>query len=401
MNLGEICEMIVDCEHKTAPTQEAGYPSIRTPNIGRGRFILDGVNRVSEETYKLWTRRAIPQPGDLIMAREAPVGNVAMIPEGLQPCLGQRTLLIRPDCTKVESGFLNYFLTGPYVQGLIQAKTNGATVAHLNMGDVRTMELPEIPPLSTQQRIAGILSAYDELIAVCQRRVTILESMARALYREWFVCFRYPGHESVPLVPSALGDIPQGWEVKNLGALLTYNRSATKPGPHLEGRRYVPIDCLPAKSLALLDAKPIAEAQSSLQLFETGDILFGAMRPYFHKVVVAPFPGVTRTTCFVFKPHRPDWYAYAAMTAFDEATVAYANAHSQGATIPYAVWDGALSQMPTIFPSPELLQRFDAVVRPLLTLLAQSFFVLGNASSTRDLLLPRILSGQIDMGAVA
>ena len=121
MQLLDICELIVDCEHKTAPTQERGYPSIRTPNIGRGRFILEGVNRVSEETYQLWSRRAVPQPGDLIMAREAPVGNVAMIPPGLQPCLGQRTLLIRPDHSKVDPSFLNYLLNGPHIQGSIHA----------------------------------------------------------------------------------------------------------------------------------------------------------------------------------------------------------------------------------------------------------------------------------------
>ena len=195
MELNEICELIVDCEHKTAPTQDSGYPSIRTPNIGRGRFILEGVNRVSEETYRHWTRRAIPRPGDLIMAREAPVGNVAMIPTGLQPCLGQRTLLIRPNRSRVEPSFLNYFLNGPLVQGLIHTKTNGATVAHLNMADVRTMKLPELPPLSVQQRIAGILSTYDELIENSQRRIQILEAMAGTLYCEWFVHFRFPGHE--------------------------------------------------------------------------------------------------------------------------------------------------------------------------------------------------------------
>jgi type I restriction enzyme S subunit len=189
--------------------------------------------------------------------------------------------------------------------------------------------------------------------------------------------------------------------VKKLGDLITYNRRATKPGPHLEDRRYVPIDCLPSKSLALLEAKPIKEAQSSLQLFEKGDVLFGAMRPYFHKVVVAPFPGVTRTTCFVFKPLRPEWHAFAAMTAFDEATVAYANAHSQGATIPYAVWDGSLSEMPLVLPSTDVSQRFETVVAPMLARVAQSFFALGNLRCTRDLLLPRLLSGQIDVEAIA
>lgn len=130
MRLLDVCELIEDCEHKTAPKQETGYPSIRTPNIGPGYFILDNVNRVSEETYRLWTKRVIPKPGDLIMAREAPVGNVAMIPTGLQLCLGQRTLLIRPDRSKVEPAFLNFFLNGPHIQGMIHAKTNGATVAH-------------------------------------------------------------------------------------------------------------------------------------------------------------------------------------------------------------------------------------------------------------------------------
>ncbi|MEI2635727.1 MAG: restriction endonuclease subunit S [Methylotenera sp.] len=274
----------------------------------------------------------------------------------------------------------------PFVTGAAQPK--------LSQGNMRLIEIP-LPPVPVQQRIAGILSAYDELIENSQRRIKILETMARALYREWFVNFRFLGHENHPRVASSLGDIPQGWEVKKLGDLIINNRRSTKPGTDLDERRYVPIDCLPPKSLALLEARPIEEAQSSLQLFEKGDILFGAMRPYFHKVAIAPFAGVTRTTCFVFKPAQPEWHAFGTMTAFDEETVAYANAHSQGATIPYAVWDGSLSEMPIVLPSPEVLERFEALVAPMLSQLAQSFFVLGNLRRTRDLLLPRLLSGQI------
>ena len=102
VSLDELCEFIVDCEHKTAPVQDTGYPSIRTPNIGKGRLLLKNVNRVSEQTYKIWTKRAVPESGDLILAREAPVGNVAIIPKGLKICLGQRTTLIRPDKSKVR-----------------------------------------------------------------------------------------------------------------------------------------------------------------------------------------------------------------------------------------------------------------------------------------------------------
>jgi type I restriction enzyme S subunit len=306
-------------------------------------------------------------------------------------------LLIRPDRSKVEPSFLNYFLNGPHAQGIIHAKTNGATVAHLNMKDVRSMELPKLPPLPTQRRIASILSAYDELIENNQRRIRILEDMARSLYREWFVHFRYPDHEPISIVDSPLGPIPQGWEVVTLGSLVTYSRQATKPGGHLQERRYVPIDCLPSKSLALLDAKPIEEAQSSLQLFEKRDILFGAMRPYFHKVAIAPFDGVTRTTCFVFKPVRPEWHAFSTMTLFEDSTVSYASTHSQGATIPYAVWKGSLAEMQLVLPPHDLLKRFEASVSPMLTHISQSFFALSNLRRTRDLLLPRLLSGQISL----
>ena len=101
--LEDACEFIVDCLHNTALIQDTGYPSIRTPNVGRGRLILEGVNRVSEETYVEWTRRAVPLANDLIMAREAPAGNVAIIKNGQTVCLGQRTVHLRPNTQIVEA----------------------------------------------------------------------------------------------------------------------------------------------------------------------------------------------------------------------------------------------------------------------------------------------------------
>ena len=213
-NLINVCELIVDCEHKTAPTQETGYPSIRTPNIGQGRLILDGANRVSEKTYRTWSRRAIPQAEDLILAREAPIGNVAIIPKNLKVSLGQRTVLIRPDKSKVVPMFLAYLMLGDEIQEKLLAHSTGTTVGHLNMRDIRNLELPRLPRLPIQHKIAAILSNYDDLIENNTRRIEILEEMAGTIYREWFVEFRFPGHENVKMVESELGLIPQGWEVK-------------------------------------------------------------------------------------------------------------------------------------------------------------------------------------------
>ena len=214
--LNDVCELIVDCEHKTAPIQAIGYPSIRTPNIGKGRLILDNVNRVSEETYKAWTKRAIPQAGDLILAREAPIGNVAIIPNNVKVCLGQRTVLIRANKNKIEPNYLVYLLLGDEIQGKILSVSNGATVHHLNMKDIRNLELPKLPSLYTQRKIAAILSAYDRLIENNTRRIEILEEMARSIYREWFVKFRFPGHEPVQMVNPEFGRIPEGWRYSSL-----------------------------------------------------------------------------------------------------------------------------------------------------------------------------------------
>ncbi|MHB8211206.1 MAG: restriction endonuclease subunit S [Acidithiobacillus sp.] len=394
MQLQDVCDLIIDCEHKTAPTQETGYPSIRTPNIGRGRFILDGVNRVSEETYRLWTKRAVPLPGDLIMAREAPVGNVAMIPEGLHPCLGQRTLLIRPDRAKVEPSFLNYFLNGPHVQGLIHTKTNGATVAHLNMKDVRTMDLPTLPPLPIQQRIAGILSAYDELIENSQRRIKILESMTRALYREWFVYFRFPGHENHPRIASPLGEIPQGWEVKKLGEIAEDMRRNVPKGQLEAPTSFVGLEHIPRRSLALDAWETVTELGSNKLEFKKGEILFGKIRPYFHKVSIAPFEGLCSADTIVIRALRPEHYAYVVACVSSDAFVAKASATANGAKMPRANWD-VLKKYPVVIPKSEVADKFSALIADVIAQQQTLIFQIQNLRRTRDLLLPRLLSGQI------
>jgi type I restriction enzyme S subunit len=159
--LESLCELIVDCEHKTAPTQETGYPSIRTPNIGKGVLILEGVNRVSEKTYNDWTKRAIPQPDDLILAREAPAGNIAVIPKNIKVCLGQRTVLIRPHKNKIVSKFLAYLILSKGVQEQLLSHSTGATVEHINMKDIRAFKIYDLSSLSEQQIIVQKLDALS------------------------------------------------------------------------------------------------------------------------------------------------------------------------------------------------------------------------------------------------
>ncbi|TXH00831.1 MAG: restriction endonuclease subunit S [Rhodocyclaceae bacterium] len=188
--LADLCELIVDCEHKTAPTQETGYPSIRTPNIGRGELILNGVNRVSEETYKAWTRRAIPQAGDLILAREAPAGNVAVIPPGLQVCLGQRTVLIRPKASIFKSRYLAHLLLQRASQERLLAHSRGATVQHVNMKDIRVFQISRIPSLTVQRQVLEELGSLHRqssaLMQVQLGKLTALDELKKSLLHQAF-----------------------------------------------------------------------------------------------------------------------------------------------------------------------------------------------------------------------
>jgi type I restriction enzyme S subunit len=189
-SLDSLCELIVDCEHKTAPTQETGIPSIRTPNIGKGRLILEGVYRVSDETYAEWTRRGEPQGGDLILAREAPAGNVAVIPEGTKVCLGQRTVLIRPKKSVFEPAYLAQLLLRQNSQRRLLAHSRGATVQHINMKDIRAFKIGAIPSLADQQRIVSqvdeLFDTEDRLVSIYRQKLTALDDLKKSLLHQAF-----------------------------------------------------------------------------------------------------------------------------------------------------------------------------------------------------------------------
>ncbi len=154
------------------------------------------------------------------MAREAPVGNVAIIPPDTKVCLGQRTVLLRPDNTIVESQYLNYLLNGGYMNSLLLALSNGATVGHLNVTEIRRLPLPSLPSLTIQRKIAAVLSTYDDLIENNNKRIALLEKAAEEIYREWFVRLRFPGWETAVFhkgIPDGWNSIPSSLVLDDLG----------------------------------------------------------------------------------------------------------------------------------------------------------------------------------------
>jgi type I restriction enzyme S subunit len=180
-----LCERVVDCEHKTAPAAPPGEAfgyAVGTPHIRKGRILLEDAKPVTRSTYEIWSAREVPRSDDLILAREAPVGEVGRIALGQRICLGQRTVLLRPDTRRVDPAYLHYLLLSPQLQDLMHSKASGSTVAHLNVKDIRKLPIPALPDLNNQRQIAGVIEALDDKIAANDRIAATYEDVLRAKF---------------------------------------------------------------------------------------------------------------------------------------------------------------------------------------------------------------------------
>lgn len=396
MLLSDITEAIVDCEHKTALKGDGYAYSVGTKAMKGGRFVKDAAKPVSQDTYFGWTRRMRPMPGDLILAREAPVGDVIRVPNQPLMCLGQRTVLIRPDAGKVHPRFLHYWLLGPDAQGVMRAQTGGATVGHLNVGDIRKLDIAPMPTNKHHQaNAAEVLGSIDDLIENNQRRVEGLEEMARAIYREWFVKFRYPGHADVPMVDSAHGQIPKGWEHRNL-----YGAADVGFGYSFKSPRFSPQG---AKQVIRIRDIPVGfsrtftdEAAHPRYAVFDDDVLIG-MDGDFHMTVWTGEDAwlnqrVTRIRSIVGMSQLH------LLLSIERQIVTW-NRSIVGTTVAH-LGKKHLELVTVLVPDSATLFRANAVFQPLMKqrrLLVQASHRLG---ALRDLLLPKLVTGQIDVSTL-
>lgn len=267
----------------------------------------------------------------------------------------------------------------------------GATIKHMPSQKLKSVIIDK-PPIETQRRIADILSAYDDLIENNRKQIKLLEEAAQRLYKEWFVDLHFPGHEHTKIVD----DVPEGWGRGTLDNIVDETGKNTKKENRQEYAYYLPIDCLPKKSIGYVDTNDIKLAESSLVSFDKGDIIFGAMRPYFHKVVVARDKGLTRSTCFILNSRVENMWGYVTMLLFDNATIEYATQISIGTTMPYVRWKD-MKLMPVLIPNKQIATSFNSLVKPIINrvgLLAHHISDLGQA---RDRLLPKLMSGEVEV----
>ena len=351
--------------------------------------IADTEEQITDAGLQNSSAKYFPKNSILVAMYGANVGQLGWLRK--PATVNQAICGLVVDDKKADWRFVFYSLLKD--RGELTVQAQGAAQQNLNQDLIRQFAIP-IPPLPVQRRIAGILSAYDELIENNQRRIRILEEMARALYREWFVYFRFSGHEKVPCVASPLGDVPKGWEVKPFSALASYvNGYAFKPDDWgAEGKPIVKIKELKAGITAETPRNP-GDGIPAKYNVRDGDVLFswsadldtylwmggeGLLNQHLFNVV--PFDGLSRAFCF---------------HALKESMLRF-RALSLGATM-HHIKRSALDQVFTLLPPGELRKRFEVRVEPMHQRLITLTKQVQNLRRTRDLLLPRLLSGSVVM----
>jgi type I restriction enzyme S subunit len=379
----------------------SGVPVIRGGNLRDDltRFVADEFVFVSEQqatNYKAQHVRA----GDLVFTCWGTIGQVGLIPKDgpfEEYIISNKQLKLRPSLTVSDPEYLFYYFAGPKMVQHVLSKAIGAAVPGINLGILK--ELPVVlPPLPIQRRIAGVLSAYDQLAENSLRRIKALDATARAIYREWFVNFRCPGHNQHQRRSSDRGEIPHGWSVVKLGDIAEELRRNVPKGELDDPTPYVGLEHIPRRSLALDAWETATELGSNKLAFKRGEVLFGKIRPYFHKVSVAPFDGVCSADTIVIRARRPEHYAIVVACVSSDPFVAEASATANGAKMPRANWD-VLSKFPVAIPTGKAAEMFSSLVSNILEEQRTLVFQAHNLRRTRDLLLPRLLSGQIEVKA--
>lgn len=240
----------------------------------------------------------------------------------------------------------------------------------------------------TQEKIVFCLEGIEKKIFTNEQINDNLQQQARAIYKEWFIDFG-----------STSGTTPSTWKHGKLKDVLQLHKRAIKSGANTT-LPYLPIDTIPMQSFGVTEFRPNDEAKSSLITFQKDDIIVGAMRVYFHRVVLAPCDGITRTTCFTLSPYNSKYLSYALLTCDLDSSIDHAQNTSKGSTMPYAVWDGGMGEIEIIIPPIDVAEEFNNSVLPMLRQIQRNCEEIQILGSLRDTLLPKLMSGEIDVSDV-
>lgn len=376
----DICVGIYDGPHATPPAANSGGVFLGISNITKnGHLDLSNIKYISEEYLPKWTKRVTPQEGDIVFSYEATLNLYAIIPKNFYGCLGRRMALIRTDNNKVNNKFLFYYFFSKKWRDVVAEHTiTGSTVDRIPITTFPGFPI-ELPSLETQHRIAYTLSRYDSLIDNYQKQIKLLEEAAQRLYKEWFVKLRFPGHENTKIVDG----VPEGWEKKSVGDMLR-RMERTKQIPSNE---YLKRGEIPVIDQSRNFVAGYTNDEDSRLKVTTPVILFGDHTRVLKYLSFSFARGADGTQLIMSNDidRLPQSLFYNALVEKDLSNYSYARHFKY------------LKAEQILVPTKEIAQKFDTFAAKIYEQIQSCRHQLRLITESRDRLLPKLLSGEIEV----
>lgn len=375
---------------KTPPTKhrkffDGEYPFITPTDLEYDSYhVSNTATTVTDDAKSKFPNQFIPA-GAITYTCIASVGKIGVAER--ESLTNQQINSLIPNASH-DGRFLYYLLRNDTKK--IQGRCSGVATPIINKTDFEKVVV-DFPDLATEHEIANVLSAYDDLIENNRRRIALLEQAARLLYEEWYVRLKFPGHERTRIV----NGVPGGWERKTLGDICTEVRDTASPEDLEPETPYIGLEHMPRRSISLSEWSRAETVTSTKHRYMSGDILFGKIRPYFHKVGIAFTDGVASSDAIVIRPNTDILRALVLMTASSDRFVAEASqTMREGSKMPRADWK-IMTQYFCLLPPSGILDSFSDTITAITDQLRNLGFQNQKLRAASNLLLPRLMSGEV------
>ncbi|ECJ3937620.1 restriction endonuclease subunit S [Salmonella enterica subsp. salamae] len=402
VKIAELCELIVDCVNKTAPNVDykTPYKMIRTPNIKGGRINLTGCRYVEKETFQKWTRRATVDKGDVLLTREAPMGEVGYVDFTDTVFLGQRIMQYRADPQKLDSAYLLYSFLSPDLQYQFRRHdSTGSIVSHIRVPDCSEFEI-SVPALDKQKAIAGVLRNIDKKIDLNNRINAELEAMAKTLYDYWFVQFDFPDANGKPYKTSGgkmvynatlKREIPAGWDVKTLSQIANITMGQSPAGESYNDEGNGTLFFQGSTDFGWLFPAPRQYTTSPARMAKKGDILLSVRAPVGDMNIANADCCIGRGLAALNSKSGSDGFLFYVMKYFKQV---FERRNSEGTTFG-SITKNDLHSLSVAYPQSDLLKKYDDIVSDYNKMIFVRSLENQDLTKLRDWLLPLLMNGQV------
>ncbi|EGQ9764265.1 hypothetical protein FWP46_17590 [Vibrio alginolyticus] len=409
VKISELCELIVDCINKTAPRVErvTPYKMIRTPNIKNGKIDLAGCRYVEKETYEKWTRRATVNKGDVLLTREAPMGEAGLVNFEDTVFLGQRIMQYRVNPKKLDANYLLYAFLSPDLQFQFRKHdSTGSTVSHIRVPDCSEFEI-NTPPLSVQKQISKVLRDIDDKIELNNRINAELEAMAKTLYDYWFVQFDFPDANGKPYKASGgkmvyndvlKREIPEGWLGGCASDIFHFNPTTSLNKGCIA--KYIDMDSLPVNGF--MTKRPKEKEFTGGVKFVKNDVAVARITPCLENGKTALLSrleeneiGFGSTEFIILRGRNASLFGFASCLSRSKSFRQFAISNMTGTSGRKRIDAKVLETYSLAIPPKELLERFEEVVNAFFEKMTANSIENDELSDLRDWLLPMLMNGQV------